>query len=53
MTQILYGERIARQGKLRLGCSAAIFDDAGRVLLTRRTDNACLGGTRNGFWTRS
>lgn len=46
MTQILYGERIARQGKLRLGCSAAIFDEHGRILLTKRTDNGqwCLPG---------
>lgn len=46
MTQILYGERIARQGKLRLGCSAAIFDEHGRILLTQRTDNGqwCLPG---------
>lgn len=46
MTQILYGERIARQGKLRIGCSAAIFDGHGRILLTKRTDNGqwCLPG---------
>lgn len=46
MTQILYGERIAKQGKLRLGCSAAIFDERGRILLTRRRDNGqwCLPG---------
>lgn len=46
MTQILYGERIAKQGKLRLGCSAAIFDEHGRILLTRRQDNGqwCLPG---------
>lgn len=46
MTQILYGERIARQGKIRLGCSAAIFDEQGRVLLTKRQDNGqwCLPG---------
>ncbi|GAB4455742.1 MAG: NUDIX domain-containing protein [Anaerolineales bacterium] len=46
MTQIIYGNRIARQGKLRLGCSAAIFDAQGRILLTCRTDNGqwCLPG---------
>lgn len=47
MTEILYGERISRQGELRLGCNAVIFD-AGRtrVLLTRRADNGlwCLPG---------
>jgi len=46
MTQILYGERIGKQGKIRLGCSAAIFDERGRILLTRRADNGqwCLPG---------
>jgi 8-oxo-dGTP pyrophosphatase MutT (NUDIX family) len=39
MTQVLYGERIGKQGKIRLGCSAAIFDERGRILLTRRADN--------------
>jgi len=39
MTQILYGERIGKQGKIRVGCSAAIFDERGRILLTRRADN--------------
>jgi ADP-ribose pyrophosphatase YjhB (NUDIX family) len=46
MTQVLYGERLGRQGQLRLGCSAAIFDEQGRILLTRRTDNGqwCMPG---------
>jgi 8-oxo-dGTP pyrophosphatase MutT (NUDIX family) len=46
MTQVVYGERLSKQGKIRLGCSAAIFDDQGRVLLTKRTDNGqwCLPG---------
>ena len=52
MTQVIYGERIAKQGKLRLGCSAAIFDEQGRVLLTKRQDNGqwCLpsGGVEPG-----
>jgi 8-oxo-dGTP pyrophosphatase MutT (NUDIX family) len=52
MTQILYGERIAKQGRIRLGCSAAIFDKQGRVLLTKRQDNGqwCLpsGGVEPG-----
>lgn len=39
MTQILYGDRLGREGKIRLGCSAAIFNDEGKVLLTRRQDN--------------
>ena len=46
MTQVLFGDRISRQGKLRLGCSAAIFDEQGRIFLTRRADNGqwCLPG---------
>lgn len=48
MTKILYGERLSKQGILRLGCSAAIFDEQGRILLTRRADNGqwCLPGGR-------
>jgi ADP-ribose pyrophosphatase YjhB (NUDIX family) len=44
MTQILYGDRLGREGKIRIGCSAAIFNDEGKVLLTRRLDNGqwCL-----------
>lgn len=52
MTQILYGDRISKQGQIRLGCSASIFDDKGRVLLTKRQDNGqwCLpsGGMEPG-----
>src|SRR4030095_16582126 len=52
MTQILYGDRLGKQGKIRLGCSAAIFDQQGRVLLTKRKDNGqwCLpsGGMDSG-----
>ena len=46
MTKVLYGERIGRQGEIRLGCSAALLDERGRVFLTRRTDNGqwCLPG---------
>jgi len=47
MTHLLYGERIGKQGKLRLGCSAVLFDEKhAKVLLTRRTDNGmwCLPG---------
>ena len=46
MTKVLYGERISRQGELRLGCSAAIFDEQQRIFLTRRADNGqwCLPG---------
>lgn len=48
-TQILYGDRLGRQGELRLGCSAILFDEAReKVFLTRRTDNGmwCLPGGR-------
>lgn len=48
MTQVLYGPRLGKEGRLRLGCSAAIFDREGRILLTRRADNGqwCLPGGR-------
>jgi len=53
MTRILFGNRIGRQGKIRLGCSAVLFDKSReRVLLTRRADNGqwCLpsGGVEPG-----
>ncbi len=46
MTQVLYGPRLGKEGKLRLGCSATIFDERKRILLTRRADNGqwCLPG---------
>jgi 8-oxo-dGTP pyrophosphatase MutT (NUDIX family) len=47
MTQVLFGPRLGREGKLRVGCSATIFDgNREKVLLTRRTDNGhwCLPG---------
>lgn len=48
MTQVFYGPRLSKEGKIRLGCSAAIFDDQQRILLTRRADNGqwCLPGGR-------
>lgn len=52
MTQILYGDRLGREGKIRVGCSAAILNEEGKVLLTRRRDNGqwCLpsGGMEAG-----
>jgi len=48
-THILYAPRAARQGQLRLGCSAVLLDETGQqVLLTRRRDNGqwCLPGGR-------
>ncbi len=47
MTQILYGPRLGKEGQLRVGCSAVIFDKKReKVLLTQRTDNArwCVPG---------
>ena len=47
MTRVLYGYRISKQAKLRLGCSAILFNgDRTKVLLTRRKDNWswCLPG---------
>ncbi len=47
MTQVLYGERLGKNGALRIGCSAIIFDETRqKVLLTRRRDNGlwCLPG---------
>lgn len=46
MTQVLYGPRLSKQGKIRVGCSAVVFDERGRILLTRRADNGqwCLPG---------
>ncbi len=47
MTKIIYGPQLGRQGKLRLGCSAVIFNEKReKVLLTQRADNGrwCLPG---------
>jgi 8-oxo-dGTP pyrophosphatase MutT (NUDIX family) len=47
MTKVLFGDRLGRNGKLRLGCSATLFDPTyKKILLTRRTDNGdwCLPG---------
>jgi ADP-ribose pyrophosphatase YjhB (NUDIX family) len=46
-TTVVRGERVSRDGKVRLGCSAILFDeDRKNVLLTQRTDNGlwCLPG---------
>ncbi len=47
MTQVLYGDRIGKQGELRLGSCAIIFDESReKVLLTKRSDNGlwCIPG---------
>ncbi|MDP2776534.1 MAG: NUDIX domain-containing protein [Anaerolineales bacterium] len=47
MSQVLFGERLGKEGQLRIGCSAILFDKTRKkVLLTQRTDNGrwCLPG---------
>jgi ADP-ribose pyrophosphatase YjhB (NUDIX family) len=40
MPKIIKGENAAKEGKLAVGCSAAIFDESGeKILLIRRTDD--------------
>lgn len=46
-TEVLYGPRLGKEGQLRMGCSAVLFDETRKkVLLTQRTDNGrwCLPG---------
>src|SRR3954452_11109510 len=47
MVKLIHGERIGKEGKLAVGCSAVIFDRThSKVLLTRRADNGrwCIPG---------
>jgi ADP-ribose pyrophosphatase YjhB (NUDIX family) len=46
MTEVLYGPGLGKQGKIRLGTSAIIFNKEGKFLLTQREDNRqwCLPG---------
>lgn len=47
MAKLIYGDRIGAQARLRIGASAAIFDETReKLLLTQRTDNGewCLPG---------
>lgn len=40
MAKVITGERIGKQGRLAVGCSAAVFDNRRqRILLIRRVDN--------------
>ena len=53
MTKVLHGKRIGKKGRIRLGCSAVIFDEKReKVFLTKRADNGlwCLpsGGMEPG-----
>lgn len=47
MPMLEFGDRVARNGTLRVACSAAVFDSTRtKILLTRRSDNNqwCLPG---------
>lgn len=46
MTQVFYGPGLGKEGKLRLGASAILFNGEGKFLLTQRMDNGqwCLPG---------
>lgn len=47
MLRIIQGERVGKNGNLRCGCSAIIFDaQREKILMTRRSDNGrwCLPG---------
>ncbi|MEK7323978.1 MAG: NUDIX domain-containing protein [Chloroflexota bacterium] len=40
MPKVISGERVGKQGRLAVGCSAAVFDaDRQSILLVRRADN--------------
>ncbi len=40
MAKLIVGERVGREGRIGVGCSAAVFDETGRrILLIRRADN--------------
>ena len=46
MTQVFYGPGLGKEGTIRLGTSAIIFNSEGKFLLTQREDNGqwCLPG---------
>src|SRR5688572_6669227 len=47
MSQVLFGPRLGKEGQIRIGCCAVIFDKTReKVLLTQRADNGrwCLPG---------
>lgn len=42
MAQLIFGDRIAKTAKLRIGATAIRFDESGeKILLTRRAGNGC------------
>ena len=44
MAHLTVGERVGRQGRLAIGCSASVFDATGqKMLLGRRADTGCWG----------
>lgn len=46
MSEVVYGPGLGKEGKLRVGTSAMIFNEEGKFLLTKRSDNGlwCLPG---------
>lgn len=46
MSKVIEGHRVGKAGELRPAACGVVFDETGRVLLTRRTDNGqwCLPG---------
>ena len=40
MVRIIRGERVGKRGRIAVGCSAAVLDPTGKmILLVRRADN--------------
>lgn len=39
MTRVIRGDRVGKQGRLAVGCSAVVLDSMGNILLVRRADN--------------
>jgi ADP-ribose pyrophosphatase YjhB (NUDIX family) len=39
VVKIIEGERVGKQGRLAVGCSAAVFDGQQKILLIKRADN--------------
>ncbi len=39
MVKVIRGDRVGKQGRLAVGCSAVVLDSTGKILLIRRADN--------------
>jgi ADP-ribose pyrophosphatase YjhB (NUDIX family) len=39
MAKVIRGDRVGKQGRLAVGCSAVVLDSTGKILLVRRADN--------------